>query len=389
MKLHIIKALNMSLAIKKMQETLGSQALIYKTRHTELGVEVLAGLGEVSEESTFYEASSDDVAGFFGKPARVGMESKIAEMNAYIQDMSEKIRVLTRTGDHEPNFVSVQNAYYPVIAQYGFSKRAYDFIFASSLKRAVSIPNINNFIWKRLEKSLKINKYELVDQSGFCAIVGPTGVGKTTTLVKMASRFVHRYGAESLGIITTDPGDRDIKNLLTHYCGQWGVDLEYAHSMRDLNHSIESMRDKKLVLIDTYGVSQNDYHSIHELIRLLQACEKKVSVYLALPAEHQEEVLEDIVSRFKCKALSGCILTKCDEAHTMTPVLSIVIRHALPIAYICNGQHIETDIHYPSKAMLISKVLLLKQDYAEEHPSFKKINYRPEPLWVLGRGLIQ
>lgn len=389
MKLHIIKALNMSLAIKKMQETLGSQALIYKTRHTELGVEVLAGLGELSEESTFYEASADDVAGFFGKSARVGMESKIAEMNAYIQDMSEKIRVLTRTGDHEPNFVSVQNAYYPVIAQYGFSKRAYDFIFASSLKRAVTIPNINNFIWKRLEKCLKINKYELIDQSGFCAIVGPTGVGKTTTLVKMASRFVRRYGAESLGIITTDPGDRDIKNLLTYYCGQWGVDLEYAHSMRDLNHSVESMRDKKLVLIDTYGVSQNDYHSINELIRLLQACQKKVSVYLALPAEHQEEVLEDIVSRFKFKGLSGCILTKCDEAHTMTPVLSTVIRHALPIAYLCNGQQIETDIHYPSKAMLISKVLLLKQDYAEEHSSFKKINYRPEPMWVLGRGLIQ
>lgn len=389
MKMHIIKALNMPLALKKMRESLGSQAVIYKTRHSEFGVEVLAGVGNENIEPSLIEASSGDVAEFMGKRGNPMVESKLSELNTYLQGLNEKIRMLSDSSDSEISMNPIYNAYYPAISQYGFSKDAFNHLFAPKLKSVKSVTNISDFVWHRLEKTLKINKYELIDQSGYCAIVGPTGVGKTTTLVKMAHRFVKRYGSESLGIITTDHGDRDIKNMLTFYADQLNIDLEYAHSLRDLNYSLESMSNKKLVLIDTYGVSQNDDHSIAELIRLLQACSQPVSIYLALPCSHQEEVLEDIVSHFKFHDVAGCILTKSDEAHSLTPILSTVIKHQLPIAYFCDGQRIQTDIHYPNKTMLISKVMMKKSPAYDNKQAIKEVKYYPEPMWVLGRGLIQ
>lgn len=389
MKLHLIKAENMRKAMQKVQSVLGRNAMIYRSRHGEYGVEVLAGVGDDHPDASIVDYSEDDLNAFAGKPVHRNVEDKIAELGSHIQELNEKIRLLVRSGDNTNMIGDLKQACYHTLTQYGFSKAAYEAIFSAKFKRARAIPNMNEFIWKTLEKSIAITKFELVDQSGFCAIVGPTGVGKTTTIVKLATRYVKRYGSDGLGIITTDPADMTIKNMLTHYCDQLNIDLEYAHSTLDLNHSLQNMATKKLVLIDTYGVSQNDQHSLNALMTLLEQCKKKVSVYLALPCEHQEEVIEDIITQFNFKFTSGCILTKMDETSNLNPVMTLAIRHHLPIAYICYGQDVEKDMRFPNKSMLISKMMMTDEPLLDHEKSVKTPSLRFEPTWVLARGMMQ
>lgn len=388
MKLNLIKAENMRKAMDKMHELLGPNALIYRTKHTEFGVEVLAGMGDRDAEVTAVEMNEAELNAYLSKPGTRQVDAQLAQLSSHIRSLNDKIQVLSHSTKAASPVTELTQSCYDTLMQYGFSLASADAIFADRLKRKKTIPNMSDFIWKTLEKVLAIESHELIEQSGFCAIVGPTGVGKTTTIVKMAMRYVKRYGSEGLGIITTDPGDMNIKNMLTHYCHQLKIDLEYAHSARDLNHSLTNMKNKKLVLIDTYGVSQNDQSSLASLHTLLSACQKKVSVYLALPCQHQEEVNHDIINRFNFKQLDGCILTKMDEAHNVCPAVTLAIRYELPVAYVCFGQDVEKDIRYPSPSYLISKMMMTHDPIFTMDEPIQKSVFRFEPTWLLGRGLV-
>ncbi len=390
MKLHLIKAENMRKAMLKVHECLGSNALIYRSRHTEFGVEILAGQGEEHPGATIVDFSEEDIAAFSGKSINREVEAKISKLDQHIQSLNDKIRLLVRSSESEPFAGSVKNDLYQTIIQSGFSKAAYDAIFAARVNKAKSITQFGDFIWKTLYKVLLTEKHELVDSAGAFAIVGPTGVGKTTTIVKLAMRHVQRYGAESIGIITTDQGDMTIKNMLTYYCDQMNIDLEYAHSLADLNHSLDNMQNKKLVLIDTHGVSQNDKHELTALINMLEYTKKRIHIYLALPCHQQEEVVEDIIREFNFKHVAGCILTKMDEANTINPVSSLAIRYKLPIAYVCHGQDVSKDIRFPNKAYLVTKMMSMHEhSHQGITTKLSHIETFHEPMGFVGRGLIQ
>lgn len=388
MKLNLIKAENMRKAMDKMHECLGPNALIYRTKHTEFGVEVLAGMGDRDAEVSAVEMNEAELNAYLSKPGTRQVDAQLAELSSHIRSLNDKIQTLSHSTKAASPVTELTQSCYDTLMQYGFSLASADAIFADRVKRKKTIPNMSDFIWKTLEKVLTIANHELIEQSGFCAIVGPTGVGKTTTIVKMAMRYVKRYGSEGLGIITTDPGDMNIKNMLTHYCHQLKIDLEYAHSARDLNHSLTNMKHKKLVLIDTYGVSQNDQAALAALHTLLSACQKKVSIYLALPCQHQEDVNHDIITRFNFQHLDGCILTKMDEAHNVCPAVTLAIRYELPVAYVCFGQDVENDIRYPSQSYLISKMMMTHDPIFTVDEPIQKSVFRFEPSWLLGRGLV-
>lgn len=389
MKLHLIKAENMRKAMLKVHECLGSNALIYRSRHTEFGVEVLAGQGEEQSGSTIVDFSADDIAAFSGKSINREMEAKISKLDDHIQSLNDKIRLLVRSTESEPYVGTFKNDIYQTIIQSGFSKAAYDAIFASKVNKAKTIRSYADFIWKTLYRVLMVEKSELVDRAGVFAIVGPTGVGKTTTIVKLAMRHIKRYGAKSLGIITTDQGDMTIKNMLTYYCDQMNIDLEYAHSLADLNHSLDNMKHKKLVLIDTHGVSQNDKHELTSLINLLEYTKIRIQVYLALPCQQQEEVVEDIIREFNLKWVVGCILMKMDESNTINPVNSLAIRYQLPIAYVCHGQDVRNDIRFPNKAYLITKMMTMQDMTTSSLSPVKSSDHYHEPVVTMGRGILQ
>ena len=129
--------------------------------------------------------------------------------------------------------------------------------------------------------------------------------------------------------------------------------MAYANNAEELTIVLEEMREKKLILIDTYGVSQRDQANVETLMQLLNSQGNKISTYLTLPCNVQEAILEEITHAFQSSNLKGCILTKQDEAITLGAALCVCIMNKLKIAYICNGPNIHHDIYHPTPARML------------------------------------
>jgi len=179
---------------------------------------------------------------------------------------------------------------------------------------------------------------------GIVAVVGPTGAGKTTTIAKLAARWTLQHGIESLAIISTDAYRIGAREQLSTYARILGVPMYAANSGKELAQVLERLKQRRLVLIDTAGVGPRDPR-LAEQLSLLQVGARGARILLALPASGEGRALDEVTLSFKPLAPVACILTKVDEAGSLGAAMSTVIRHDLPIAYLCNGQRVPEDLH--------------------------------------------
>ena len=203
------------------------------------------------------------------------------------------------------------------------------------------------------------NETEVLDQGGIFALIGPTGVGKTTTTAKLAARYVMKHGTENLGIITTDAYRIGGHEQLRIYGKILGVMVHAVKDEADLKIALNELKNKHTVLIDTVGVSQRD-RMVSEQIAMLSSTNMPVKKLLCLNATSTGETLTDVIKAYKRKGLEGCIITKLDEAATIGNALDVVIREKLKLYYVANGQRVPEDIHLANKAYLIQHALKLK-----------------------------
>jgi flagellar biosynthesis protein FlhF len=203
------------------------------------------------------------------------------------------------------------------------------------------------------------NETEVLDQGGIFALIGPTGVGKTTTTAKLAARYVMKHGTENLGIITTDAYRIGGHEQLRIYGKILGVMVHAVKDEADLKIALNELKNKHTVLIDTVGVSQRD-RMVSEQIAMLSSTNMPVKKLLCLNATSTGETLTDVIKAYKRKGLEGCIITKLDEAATIGSALDVVIREKIKLYYVANGQRVPEDIHLANKAYLIQHALKLK-----------------------------
>jgi len=205
---------------------------------------------------------------------------------------------------------------------------------------------------------------DLVEAGGTYALVGPTGVGKTTTIAKLAARCVVKYGAGSLGLITTDSYRIGAFDQLAIYGKILGVKVHSAQSFSELEATLGTLQGKRLVLIDTTGMGQRDSR-LAEQINLLDM--PQIRRLLLLNAAAQAETLDDVARAYQGKAagarpLTGVIFSKIDEAAKLGPVLDTAMRHVLDVFYVATGQRVPEDLH-PAKAQaLVHRALKLAAD---------------------------
>ena len=197
---------------------------------------------------------------------------------------------------------------------------------------------------------------EIVERGGAYALVGPTGVGKTTTVAKIAARCVVRYGAERLALLTTDSYRIGAHEQLRIYGKLLGVRVLAIKDAPDLQFVLDDLRGKHLVLIDTVGMSQRD-EMVAEQLALLSASGTKVQRLLLLNATSNGETLDDVVRAYRSGGVHGCIVTKTDEAAGVATALDVAIRHQLTLHYVTNGQRVPEDLHLPNKAYLLDRAL--------------------------------
>jgi len=194
----------------------------------------------------------------------------------------------------------------------------------------------------------------LVTRGGVYAIVGPTGVGKTTTTAKLAARCVVRFGADNLALVTTDSYRIGAQDQLRTYGRILGVPVHVVQDESGLAGAIASLRRKHLVLIDTVGMGQRDSRVIEQVSMLANSGAKRI---LVLNATAHGETLEDVVQAFQGKALAGCIVSKSDEAVRVGSVLDAVLRHRLPLHFVACGQRVPEDLHEPNAQYLVQRAL--------------------------------
>lgn len=208
---------------------------------------------------------------------------------------------------------------------------------------------------RRLRTSTAEN--DIIDQGGVFALVGPTGVGKTTTTAKLAARCVVRYGAEKLALLTTDGYRIGAHEQLRIYGRILGVPVHVVRDSEDLRRSLAELRGKHMILIDTVGMSQRDRMVAEQAAMLTRAGE--VKRLLLLNAGSRGDTLDDVVRAYSGEDLAGCILTKVDEAASLGPALDAVVRHRLLLAYVANGQRVPEDMHLPNRNYLLHRAFKL------------------------------
>jgi len=198
---------------------------------------------------------------------------------------------------------------------------------------------------------------DILSHGGVVALLGPTGVGKTTTVAKLAARCAMQYGSDKIAMITTDCYRIGAFEQLNTYGKILGCPVIVAKDAQQLADAIYQCRDKRLVLIDTAGMGQRDIRLSEQLSTLVNSSHVNIRSYLVLPATAQRKVLEEAVVQFRKMPLVGCIITKMDEAIGTGDVLSVAITHSLPLAYMTNGQRVPEDIGAADPQRLINSVI--------------------------------
>ncbi len=195
-----------------------------------------------------------------------------------------------------------------------------------------------------LARTIPVTDNHLLDQGGTYALIGPTGVGKTTTIAKIAARYAMQHGAEEIALVSADAYRIGAREHLTAFANIIGAKVFSACTPAELTDTLSRLGKYRLVLIDTEGRSQRD-RELAERLAAWGDYANRVRYYLTLSAATQEAALDEIVETFRQVPLEGAVITKIDEAGQLGCVLSALIRHDLPAAWLSDGQRIPEDLH--------------------------------------------
>jgi flagellar biosynthesis protein FlhF len=256
--------------------------------------------------------------------------------------------------------------------------------FSPTLARHLleKLPNDAGPSWikKVIEYNLRIVRQDesLVTRGGVYALVGPTGVGKTTTTAKLAARAVVRYGAKKVALISSDSYRIGAHEQLSIYAKMLGIEVHSVHNADELKRTLSALRDKHLVLIDTIGMGQRD-NRVAAQTQMYDSC--GVKRLLLLNATSGGETLEEVVRKYRTVGVVGCIPTKLDEAASVGTVLDVAVRHQLPLHYIANGQRVPEDLHEVNVEYLLHRAFK-----PSTQPAPFALNELEFPVLMAGQG---
>lgn len=226
-----------------------------------------------------------------------------------------------------------------------------------------------NLAWREalneLVTQLPIRNTDPVDQGGVFAFVGPTGVGKTTTIAKLAARYVLTHGQGKVALVTTDTYRVGAQDQLRSLGRILNVPVRIIDQERSLPSVLASLKAYPLILIDTAGFRQGD-PLLREQEAILASC-PSVQRVLVMAGNSQVQTLKASAHAYKANRLSGCVLTKLDETISLGEAIGVLIAQSVPLLYTTFGQEIPKDIAVASAQSLVAKAVnLAKQEPIQE-----------------------
>ncbi|MFJ7145824.1 flagellar biosynthesis protein FlhF [Pseudomonas protegens] len=216
-----------------------------------------------------------------------------------------------------------------------------------------------------LARMIQTPEVEPLEEGGVIAMVGPAGMGKTTTLAKLAARYVLKYGAQNIALVSMDSFRIGAQEQLKTLGRILNVSVTHVDPGQSLAQALDPLLRKRVVLIDTAGLQASD-PALRMQLESLAGRGIRAKNYLVLATTSQKQVLTAAYHSYKRCGLAGCILTKLDETASLGEVLSLAISHELPVAYLTDGPRIPDDLHLPRRHQLVSRAVSVQM---QEEPS--------------------
>ena len=346
--------------MRQVREALGEDALIVANRRTEGGVEILAMADEAidhfepSPEPTPPEMTAPQTPVAPAQPAQDPMQAMSERLLQEMQDMRALLANSQPTNAAAPP-QAVPTGTVARLRQLlwnvGFGSELADELLAGLPEPLAALSSDSDapLQWLRQQLMARLcvlsDEASFFDQTGIVALVGPTGVGKTTTTAKLAARFVMRHGTRPVALVTTDSFRIGAHEQLRIYARLLDTPMYALDAEQPIDDLLGRLQGKQWVIIDTVGMSQRDQRVIEQIAHL-QGGRSRVRLVLLLNAASQPETLEEVVLRYRQAAraagaeLDDCIITKQDEAGRLAPVLDIVMRHGMRVLFGSNGQQV-------------------------------------------------
>ena len=337
MKTRRIMATDIQAAMRELRRTMGPEAVILGTRELADGIEITAAVGiENSPVNTSAQSPKLRIASGLASLAR----PRGSRTQAKAQRTLGALDVLNISQDLESLGIS-SDVRQSLLGQ---------------LDTDVGEPWTN--APSLLAQAMLIDSANLLKKGGRVAILGPAGVGKTTTIAKIAAHFARRHGFGQVALINTDCYRIGASEQLRSYGRLMGVGVHQLQDSRGLGELLRRLENKRLVLIDTAGNSHEDSALTQQLLSPGTGLHP-VQCYLAMSFNTQVAALEKSVRNFSRLSLQGTVLTKQDEAVSMGAALSIVLRHELPVAFVTTGMRVPIDIRLANAERLITNAFAL------------------------------
>ena len=352
--------------LRKVRAALGDDAVIVSNVSVAGGIEITALAGD---EMPGAERS---VTAALPAPAGDGMvQHMMREMASMKALMQRELSSMAWLGMKERS--PARAAMMQMLLDSGFSPALMRELVGAVQEDATAAV-ARKLVTAEIQRRLPVTTHEaLVEQGGVFALIGPTGVGKTTTVAKLAARCVVRHGANSLALLTTDSYRIAAHDQLRIYGRILNVPVHAVKDGDDLKSTLLQLRDKRAVLIDTVGMSQRD-KMVAEQAAMLGAGNGQIRRLLLLNASTNAATLDEVIRNYSGGGIHGCIITKIDESASVGAALDSAIRHKLRVHYVTNGQRVPEDVHVPNATYLTERALRVTTDAAvhtlrpEEYP---------------------
>ena len=226
-----------------------------------------------------------------------------------------------------------------------------------------------NRVLSHLAEHIPVKK-QGAEMHGCYAFMGPTGVGKTTTIGKIAAQHVLKHGSDSVVLVTTDTYRIAAHEQLRTFGRILNVPVVVVNEYSDLNEVLDKYSNFSLVLVDTAGMNPRDRNLERQLLMMKRA-HSSLKKLLVLPCTSQRQVLKTVVDVYAQVQLDGCVLSKLDESASLGEAVSVVIEERLPVVYIADGQRIPDDIQPARAHNIISRAVYTAEQYSHIYSSLK------------------
>jgi flagellar biosynthesis protein FlhF len=298
-------------------------------------------------------------------PAQAPIHSVAAELQAMTALMEERFNTLTWLGQTRQS--PVQSNMMMKLIRAGYSPNLSRMVI-ERLPEDLSVAESFHWVMGTLERNLKTAdaSRSLAAEGGIFALVGATGVGKTTTAAKLAFQCAALNGSDSVGLISLDNYRVGAQEQLRAHGRTMGIVSHVAHDQATLQDLLSLLSRKKLVMIDTMGLAPSDSRK-DDLLAFLDL--PRLNRLLVLNAGGDGEMLDDVVCAFKTSGPQHAILSKLDEASKLGPSLDTMIRHKLILRGVTTGQSVQEDFEIPDAEKLIRQSM---------HSSKKSV-FAPQP----------